>query len=860
MELLEREGPLAALSEARNIAGDGRGSVVMVSGEPGIGKTALVSRFADDLGDGARVLWGICDDLNIPRPLGPFRDLTGASGALMAALSSETPSHQFHRILFEELEMAPRPTVLIMEDVHWADEATIDAITVIGRRIAQVPALVIVTFRRGELDPGHPLHSALGAIRGGTSLYLDLAPLSRAAVTSLSGEDSDRVYAATGGNPFYVTEMLAALRTELPESVANAVLGRASRLDEPSRRLVELVSMVPSRVPSRVLDLVMHDWAAAAEEPERQQLLHIDPRHVRFRHELARAAIRSSVPIARRRRLHAEVLEALLATGADPAEIVHHAEGAGNLDVVAEYALVAARRAAAVDSNREAYMHYSRAADFADRLPTEKRAELMEELAVTAYTVDRMPEALSAITMAIEANEEIADLVAVGRCTRVLSRCHWYVGDGEVAKQEANRAVEILEPLGDSVELARAYSSLSQLAMLAGNTDEAMQWGERAVGLAEKLDAWSVKAHALINIGSVRMESDPSDFDMLLEAHRLADATGDRHEAVRALLNLGYTAFAWLQPDVAERYIDAAIDYAEEHQVDALGLYSRMTAAWLQVRRGDWAEAEGWATGVALTETGVNQLLAKTVLTELAVRRGDPDAGDRLADLADQAERTGELQRIGPVLQLETEWAMTTGAELPLERFASSRPSMRTAVGWAESLVAAWAAVAGIDMAVTTRVPTPHAAMLQRDWKRAADEFGAIGWEYDHAFMLSLLEDEPALSEALAVARRIGAGPLEERVAQRMKQGGMTVPARPRETTLANPAGLTSRQLDVLELIVEGLSNQQIADRLYLSVRTVEHHVEAILTKLGAANRRDAAHRFAELSTDHRDRIGLMRG
>jgi DNA-binding CsgD family transcriptional regulator/tetratricopeptide (TPR) repeat protein len=777
----------------------------------------------------------------------------------MAALSSETP-HQVHRLLLEELEMAPRPTVLILEDVQWADEATIDAITVIGRRIAQVPALLIVTVRRGELDPGHPLHSALGAIRAGTSLYVQLAPLSRAAVTTLSGEDSDRVYAATGGNPFYVTEMLASLRTELPESVSNAVLGRASRLDEPSRRLVELVSMVPSRVPSRVLDLVMRDWADAAEEPERRQLLHIDSRHVRFRHELARAAIRSSVPAARRRRLHAEILKALLATGADPAEIVHHAEGAGNLDVVAKYALVAARRAAAVDSNREAYMHYARAADFADRLPTEEQAELMEELAIAAYTVDRLPDALSAIGMAIEANEETANLLAVGRCTRVLSRCHWYVGDGEIAKQEANRAVDILEPLGDSVELARAYSGLSQLAMLAGTTDEALQWGERAVELAEKLNAWSVKAHALVNIGSVRMQSDPSDFELLLEAHRLADATGDRHEAVRALINLGYTALAWLQPEVAEQYIEAAITYAEEHQVDALGLYARMTAAWLQVRQGNWAEAEGLAAGVALTETGVNQLLAKTVLTELAVRRGDPDAGDRLADLADQAERTGELQRIGPVLQLETEWAMTTGAELPVERFASSRPLMRAAVGWAESLVAAWAAVAGIDMPLAIRVPTPHAAMIQRDWKRAANEFGAIGWEYDHAFMLSLLDDEPALSEALAVARRIGAGPLEERVAQRMKQGGMTVPAKPRVTTLANPAGLTSRQLEVLELIAEGLSNLEIADRLYLSVRTVEHHVEAVLTKLGAANRRDAAQRFAELSAADRGRIGVMRG
>ncbi len=189
-----------------------------------------------------------------------------------------------------------------------------------------------------------------------------------------------RLYAATGGNPFYVTELLASrTASELPPSVANAVLGRLARLDDASRRLVDLVSVVPTRMNASLLDAVMPDWAAAAVEPERRQLLDVDAVHVRFRHELARNAIRSSIPIAERRRLHGEIVAALLAADADPADIVHHAEAAGAEDVVADHALVAARRAAALESNREAYSHYRRALDFLDRMSAAEQAQALEE-------------------------------------------------------------------------------------------------------------------------------------------------------------------------------------------------------------------------------------------------------------------------------------------------------------------------------------------------------------------------------------------------------------------------------------------------------------------------------------------------
>ena len=219
------------------------------------------------------MLWGACDDLSIPRPLGPFRDLAGdVAPALASALAAGAAPHEIQSLLIAELGES---TVLVLEDLHWADDATLDVITVLGRRIGTLPALLVLTLRGGEVPPAHPLHAVLGAVAG-TSAFIELDPLSPGAVASLAGDDGE-LYALTGGNPFYVSELLAASASELPPSVGNAVLGRAARLDDAARRLVELVSVVPHRVSTGVLDAVMPDWATAAEQPERRQLLEVGP-------------------------------------------------------------------------------------------------------------------------------------------------------------------------------------------------------------------------------------------------------------------------------------------------------------------------------------------------------------------------------------------------------------------------------------------------------------------------------------------------------------------------------------------------------------------------------------------------------
>jgi DNA-binding SARP family transcriptional activator len=403
-DLLERDDPIEVLARALSDASGGSGQIVLVTGEPGIGKTALVSTFLREVTLGTRVLFGTCDDLAIPRPLGPFLDLARTvSPAFAEEVSAAEAPHVFHTRLLGELARPSPTTVLVLEDIHWADDATLDTITVLGRRISSLPVVLVLTFRTGEASPAHRLHSVIGGLSSNLLVRIDLPPLSEEAVAMLAGGAADELYAATGGNPFYIRELLVSrIGDELPQSVVNAVRGRASRLDEVSRRLVDLVSVVPHRVRGSLLDRIMPNWAAAAVEPERRQLLEVTRSHVRFRHELARHAIRSSLPIAARRAFHGAVLEALLGLDPDPADVVHHAEAAGADEVVAEYARVAARRAAALGSNSEAFSHYRRAGDLADRLPRNEQAVLFEELANSARLVGQMDAAVPAIERAME--------------------------------------------------------------------------------------------------------------------------------------------------------------------------------------------------------------------------------------------------------------------------------------------------------------------------------------------------------------------------------------------------------------------------------------------------------------------------
>src|SRR4051794_3634156 len=393
LEVLEREEPLAALHRAAGV-------VVLVVGEAGIGKTSVVRAFAEQTR--ARVVLTACDDLRAPRTLGPLRDALGDGDPFSA--------------LMEQLAAG---TVVAIEDVHWADDATLDVLAYAARRIGTVDGVLVLTFRDEEQQS---LQRLLGVVATAPHVRIVLAPLSRAAVDALAGGDGAALHKATGGNPFFVTEVLAA-PGGVPASVTDAVLARVGRLSPACRVALDQLSVVPSAISADWLDL------AALTEAEAAGVILDTPAGLRFRHEIARRAVEQSLPALKRRLLNANVLRALRTARPDLGRLMHHAAEAGDLDAILEYGPRAAAEAAAAGSHRQALAHFETLLPHVDRLDPRVRAEVMDGYAWELYNAHRLREAVSAGREAADGFAALHDDVAVGRALVRLSRHLFLLGE-----------------------------------------------------------------------------------------------------------------------------------------------------------------------------------------------------------------------------------------------------------------------------------------------------------------------------------------------------------------------------------------------------------------------------------------------
>jgi len=263
MELLERSEFVEALGVSFGAVAGGDGRLVFISGEAGIGKSALVRRFCDERRLQARLLRGACDALATPRPLSPFIDVAAqVRGPLAACIGEGGKPYAVFVALAEEVRRST-PTIVVIEDVHWADEATLDVIRLLARRAETLRALVIVTLRDDQLDASHPLRRALGELGtapGVEQLRLpSLSPEAVAALARAHGVDGGDLYRKTAGNPFFVTEVLAGGDTTVPPTVRDAVLSRISRLGSGARGILEAVAIVPPHVELWLLGEAVRD-------------------------------------------------------------------------------------------------------------------------------------------------------------------------------------------------------------------------------------------------------------------------------------------------------------------------------------------------------------------------------------------------------------------------------------------------------------------------------------------------------------------------------------------------------------------------------------------------------------------------
>jgi len=855
VQLLEREACLASLAGYADEARHGDGRLVLVAGEAGVGKSALVEQLHNDLPD-ARWSWGACDGLFTPRPLGPLLDLAGQLGGELEELSRAGAAREdLFRALLRQVSEPGTLNVLVVEDVHWADEATVDLLRFLGRRLRDSPVLLIVTYRDDGLAADDLLRVALGDLaRQRSTRRVELAPLSADAVRVLaggSGLDAAVLYGLTGGNPFYVTEVVQAGLGVVPSSARDAVLARAVRLGGGPREVLEVAALIGVRVELDLLTSVTGCPPQAVDEILACGLLAEDGGGLRFRHEIARIAVEQAIPAYRRADIHARILAALGSLGCgDDARMAFHAEGAGDGPAVLLYAPRAAHRAAELGSHREAAAQFERALRFAADTDPAVVAGLCDGLAYELMLVGRLQGAVDAGEQALGLWRQAGNRVREGGTLCNLTRALQPLGRGPEAVTAAESAVAVLEPLGPTVELARAYAILAARRMLNSDHQAAIDLAVRAQAIAEPLGALDVLSNALNTQGSSVARTDGEWTGYKRRALDVALSAGLDGQAGGAFANLHGSYVDRRRFAEAERCFIDGIAYCDEHDLGSHAAFLRGDRAIALEQAGRWDEAVALSTALlASADAPVYRLGALQVLGVIRAKRGEPGAWGHLDEAAAAADTSGEPQWIIGVrlARAEAHWLQgelhRAADEADLADDVASG-----ADGWQRGEIAAWLRRTGSSRPPRGELAKPYRLVLAGEWEEASQLWSSLGCPYEAALALFDAGDEAALRQALKIFTNLGALAAAQLTRHKMRALGIrSIPAGPRTATRADPAGLTRREHEVLELICAGHTNAEIAAKLFISVKTVDHHVSAVLAKLGTPTREAAAAHAAQL-------------
>ncbi len=861
--LLEREAQLAALASYAGEARKAQGRLVLVAGEAGVGKSALVEQLQRNL-PGASWYWGACDGLFTPRPLGPLFDIAAKlGGELLELCRADAPREALFGALLRQVSEPDALHLVVVEDIHWADEATIDLLRFLGRRIRDATVLLIATYRDDGLAPGDPLQLALGDLATQRSVRrVSLPPLSAGAVQVMAGgseRDAAALRELTGGNPFYVSQVIAAgmgSGGEVPASARDAVLARAARLDGGTRAVLDAAALIGTRVDFPLLDSVTDCPPSAVDELLGAGLLTGEGTALKFRHEIARLAVQDAVPAHRRGLIHARILDVLGRCGGDDdARMAFHAEGAGDGPAVLRYAPAAARRAAKLGAHREAAAQYERALRFPEGAGAAALAGLYDAFGYEASLLDRWRDAVEARERALALWRQEGDQLREGETLRWLACALNAASRGSEGHAAAAAAIALLEPLGPGPELASAYSSLASLRMVNQEHAEAIGLAHRAVAIAGPLGRTDIVSDSLnteaCSLGGLGGDWAPT----IRRALDIAVSGGHEAQVGRAYVNT-YALYADEKAFAdAEAYYPDGMAYCDEHDLTSYSIFLRSQRTNMLEKTGRWDEAVAMA-GELLLRGGPSpgiRLCPLNRLGTIRARRGEPGVWEYLDEAIGHADGAGEAQNIVPVRLERAEARWLEGDHAAAVREAElAHDSAGGCDRWGRGAVAVWLRRTGSDRDLPTDVAEPYQRQLDGDWAGAARLWQDLGCPYEAAMALLDAAEEEALREALQILTGLRAAAVIRVARKRMRELGIrSIPAGPRSATREHPLGLTRREHEVLDLIVDGRTNAEIAGQLFISAKTVDHHVSAVLAKLGVPSRNVAASEAVRLGLAH---------
>lgn len=852
--LLERASDLAELRSALEAAARGQGRVVLVAGDAGIGKSSLVDAFATDPGSDAQFLTGWCDDLLTSRTYGPLRDVARRVGGELADAVAAADTSAVTEAVLRLLEHPLRPTVLTLEDLHWADEATLDIVRLVGRRIEDRPAVLVLTYRDSDLGNDHPLRSVLGALPPRAVHRIRPRPLSRSAIGELiagTGLDVDEVSLLTDGNPFYVTEVAAG--ETLPASVTDAVLARLQGLSPSTQEAVGMLSVIPRSAAHEVVGAIVPDPRDLAEA-EVRGLLVTDAHGVRFRHELARRAVLRSLPVTTRVAYHTRVLEVLLEDDVEPTDLVHHAVEAGRAEVVARYGPMAVRGAYEARANREALAHAERTLRYHHLLEEHVEATVLEQQAWALYNLGRFPPAKAAAERAVEIRQRLPDRAAHAGAALTAARMAYMTNEPERCRELMDLAGELMDATGSAAIAPEDRVTRVALLHLVERHAESVAEADEAERIAEAAGRGDLLPLIAVYRGGSRAAlDDEGGLDEMLAVAGLEPTPGNIQAIARCYANLTDWLVGFRRWDEAERNIDAALEFYDDHDFAAGRFNAVAGLAWMQLMRGRWAEADATLQLLRpiqrVGESGVLETTPLSARALLDVRSGADGAEASLRAAWDVAIRSGAAWCVVPVASAGIEHAWASGQPDRADPYVVVGLDAAGDSAWRDWILWRMAVLLDREVDPTEMTIAAERSGVADGWEAGAASFERLGMPYERA--LELIRSgrvEPTL-EGLSVLAELGAEPAARIARQRVRDLGVTsVPRGPQRSTRANPATLTDRQLEVLDLLAAGLTNAEIAERLVVSVRTVDHHVSAVLQKLGVTSRQEAAEVAATLS------------